>query len=149
MCAEVEGLSTDFQKDEISFTGYLTNHFQTANRLKADFSILNANDELPVFHHGDTIFLAFTIENPNDAAIDFQHSEFPMTLKAQYLDTDNSIICHYDAIPLIAPHSVYQGKAYTIVNETLDLGENRLTLSIYDKMISAMPSDGFVSIRIE
>ena len=149
VCAKVKGLSTDFQQDEISFTGYLTNHFQTANRLKADFSILNANDEIPVFHHGDTIFLAFTIENPNDATIDFQHSEFPMTLKAQYLDTDNSIICHYDAIPLIAPHSVYRGKAYTIVNETLDLGENRLTLSIYDRMISAMPADSFVSIRIE
>ena len=61
VCAEVEGLSTEFQQDEISFTGYKTNHFQTANRLIADFSILNVNDEIPVFHRGDTIFMAFSI----------------------------------------------------------------------------------------
>lgn len=149
VCAEVEGLSTEFQQDEISFTGYATNHFQTANRLIADFSILNVNDEIPIFHRGDTIFMAFSIENPNEAAVDFQHSEFPMALKAQYIDTENSIACHYDAIPLIAPHSVYQGKAYTIVNGDMNLGDNRLTLSIYDRMISSMPSSNFINIRIE
>ena len=149
VCAEVEGLSAEFQQDEISFTGYKTNHFQTANRLIADFSILNVNDEIPVFHRGDTIFMAFSIENPNEAAIDFQHSEFPMTIKAQFIDSDDSSDCHFDAIQLIAPHSVYQGKAYTIVNDSVDLGDNRLTLSIYDRMILAMPANNFVNIRIE
>ena len=149
VCAEVKGLSTEFQQDEITFTGYATNHFQTANRLIADFSILNVNDENPVFHRGDTIFMAFSIENPNEAAIDFQHSEFPMTIEAQFINSDDSSDCHYDAIQLIAPHSVYQGEAYTIVNDSVDLGDNRLTLSIYDRMILAMPANNFVNIRIE
>lgn len=149
VCAEVEGLSTEFQKDEISFTGYATNHFQTANRLIADFSILNVNDEIPIFHRGDTIFISFSIENPNEAVIDFQHSEFPMSIRAQFLDSEDSSECHYDAISLIAPHSVYQGKAYTVVNDNVDLGDNRLTLSIYDRMILAMPANNSVNIRIE
>ena len=149
VCAEVKGLSTEFQQDEITFTGYATNHFQTANRLIADFSILNVNDENPAFHRGDTIFMAFSIENPNEAAIDFQHSEFPMTIEAQFINSDDSSDCHYDAIQLIAPHSVYQGKAYTIVDDNVDLGDKRLTLSIYDRMILAMPANNFVNIRIE
>lgn len=68
-----EGRSQVFEKGNIKFTGYKTNSLQTTNRIKIVF-------DLPVkfMTTGDTISVSFTITNPCDYDIDFNHFDFPV-----------------------------------------------------------------------
>ncbi len=62
-----------------SIAAYKTNNFQSVSRMNIDFSLAKNN-----FLVNDTITLNFTIHNPYMVDIDFNHSEFPVTLSAVY-----------------------------------------------------------------
>lgn len=72
--------STLYKKDAFTFTGYRTDSLQTTNRLKIAFDM--PPDQVSA---GDTLKLAFTINNPCDYDIDFNHSQFPVRVFAAYL----------------------------------------------------------------
>jgi hypothetical protein len=72
-----EGRSQVFGKGLNSFTGYKTSSLQTTNRIKIAF-------ELPVksVSSGDTISVSFSITNPCDYDVDFNHFDFPVQVCA-------------------------------------------------------------------
>jgi len=69
-----------YVKGEYTFTGYKTDSLQTTNRLKIDFEMPSNQ-----FRAGDTVNFTFTINNPCDYDIDFNHSQFPVQVVTAYI----------------------------------------------------------------
>ena len=150
VCGAVNELSEVYHIGEVTVEGFLTDHFQTANRLITTFSITNANDaETPVFHHGDTIQVDFAIFNPYDEAIDFHDKDFGMVIKAQYLLSNDFSYCIYDDIATIKPQPSYQGHLYTVVSDEVATGPNRFALGIGDRISSFVTEEHQLKIVIE
>lgn len=150
VCGPVIGLSEEHKSGDTAFEGYLAPHFQSANRLVTQFTITNAGDEkTPVFHHGDTIRVDFSIFNPCGAPILFHHPDFGMCIKAQYLTTDDFGYCIHDDIEVFPPHSIYQGRLYTVVGDDIVAGRNRFNLGIGDRLSSFVTEESGVDIMIK
>ena len=137
VCGTLNERSEVYHVGDVAVEGYLTNHFQSANRLVTTFCITNAKATgTPVFHHGDTIQVDFTIFNPCDEVIDFHDKDFGMCIKAQYLLSNDFTFCFYDDIGLLLPQASYQGHLYTIVEDQVATGANRFALGIGDRISS-------------
>ena len=150
ICGPVNGRSETYHIGDVELEGFLCDDFSSANRLATTFNITNADsDKTPVFHHGDTLRIDFSIYNPCDAAIDFQHKDFAKSIKAHYLPGDAFSYCRYDKIMEIGPHATYQGQLYTIVNENVKLGEHQFNLGIGDRIASFVTEESGVKIKIE
>ena len=150
ICGHVIERSETYQVGEVKIEGFLTDDFSSANRLVTKFSITNANDgKTPMFHHGDTIRIDFSIYNPCDATIDFQHKDFAKIIKAHYLPGDAFSYCFYKKITEITPQATYQGQLYTIVNDEVSLGEHCFNLSIGDRISAFVTEESGMKIRIE
>ena len=150
VCGPVNGRSETYQVGDVEIEGFLSDDFSSANRLVTTFNITNAgNEKTPVFHHGDTIRIDFSIYNPCEAAIDFQHKDFAKSIKAHYLPGDAFSYCFYEKITEIGPQSTYQGQLYTIVNEEIGLGKHRFNLGIGDRISAFVTEKSGVEIKIE
>jgi len=149
-CDPSHKFSMDYQINGIKFKGFVAEHFQSANRLVTTFRITNANDaETPVFHHGDTLHVDFSIYNPYDIAVDFHHPEFDMCIKTQYLTSNDFCYCYYDDNILIPAHETYQGHLFTIVGDHVKVGKNLFTLGIGDGISSFITEENQLKIVIE
>lgn len=150
VCGAVNELSEVYHISDVTVEGFLTDHFQTANRLITTFSITNANDaETPVFHHGDTIQVDFAIFNPCNEAINFHDKDFGMVIKAQYLLSNDFSYCVYDDIATLMPQTSYQGHLYTVVSDEVATGPNRFALGIGDRISSFVTEEHQLKIVIE
>jgi hypothetical protein len=150
VCGTVNGRSETYQVGDVEIEGFLTDNFSSANRLVTTFNITNAgSDKTPVFHHGDTIRVDFSIYNPCEVPIDFHHKDFGMVVKAHYLPGDAFSFCFYKDFGIIEGQTSYQGQFYTIVNEEIGLGEHIFNLGIGDRVSSFVTEESGVKIRIE
>ena len=150
VCGPVNGRSETYQVGDVEIEGFLTDDFSSANRLVTTFEITNVNsDKTPVFHHGDTIRVDFSIYNPCKAPIDFHHKDFGKVVKAHYLPGDAFSFCFYKDFGIIEGQTSYQGQFYTIVNEEIGLGEHVFNLGIGDRVSSFVTEESGVKIRIE
>jgi len=150
ICGPVIDLSRTYRVDGVEFEGYPAEHFQSANRLVADFSLCSVNEgEIPVFHHGDTLRMDFSIFNPYDLPIDFNHSELNMNLRILFLDIPLAFPCFYDEIPIIQPQATYRGRLQVPVYSNLAPGTHRLTFAIGNRMTLFAPEGKAVEVRIE
>ena len=149
VCGPVNGRSEVYQMGDVEVEGFLTDDFSSANRLVTSFEITNAgNEKVPEFHHGDTLRIDFSIYNPCDAAIDFQHPDFAKSIKAHYLPGDAFSYCRYDKISEIGTGETYKGQLYTIINDELDCGKHLFNLGIGDRISSFVTEESGVEIRI-
>ena len=149
VCGTVNGRSKTYQVGDVEIEGFLTDNFSSANRLVTTFEITNAgSDKTPVFHHGDTIRVDFSIYNPCEAPIDFQHKDFGMVIKGHYLPGDAFSYCFHQKITEIDPKASYQGQLYTIVNEEIPLGEHLFNLGIGDRISAFVTEESGVKIKI-
>ena len=150
ICGPVIDLSKTYHIDGVEFEGYLAEHFQSANRLVLDFSINTANDgEIPVFRIGDTIHMDFSIFNPYDQPIDFNHSEMGMNLRVLFPDQLLAYPCIYEDFPPLQPNTAYRGQLKAILYNNLPTGSCRLTLAIGDRIAVFAPEGKAVEVRIE
>jgi hypothetical protein len=150
VCGPVNGLSKTYRQGDVELEGFLSDDFSSANRLVTTFEITIANKRtIPVFHHGDTIRVDFSIYNPCDAPIDFNHKDFGMIIKAHYLPGDEISYCVYEDIKEFGAQSTYQGHLYTIVGEQISLGQHRFNLGIGDRVSSFVTEESGINIRIE
>ena len=150
ICGPVIDLSRTYRVDDVEFEGYPAEHFQSANRLVADFSLCSVDEgEIPVFHHGDTLRMDFSIFNPYDLPIDFNHSELNMNLRILFLDIPLAFPCFYDEIPIIQPQATYRGRLQVPVYSNLAPGTHRLTFAIGNRMTLFAPEGKAVEVRIE
>ena len=150
ICGHVNDRSETYQVGDVEVEGFLSDDFSSVNRLVTKFDITNAiGDNTPVFHHGDTIRIDFSIYNPCDATIAFQHKDFAKSIKAHYLPGDAFGYCYYKKITEIGPKATYKGQLYTIVNDEVGIGEHRFNLGIGDRISSFVTEESGVKIRIE
>ena len=150
VCGTVNGRSETYQVGNVEIEGFLTDDFSSANRLVTTFDITNAGcDKTPVFHHGDTIRVDFSIYNPCNAPIDFQHKDFEKSIKAHYLPGDTFSYCVFKKIMEIGSQISYQEQLYTIVNNEISPGEYVFNLGIGDRISSFVTEESGVKIRIE
>ena len=150
VCGRVNERSETYSIGDVEIEGFLCDDFSSANRLVTTFNITNANgDKTPVFHHGDTIHVDFSIYNPCNATIEFQHKDFLKNIKAHYLPGDAFSYCFHQKITEIGSKATYQGQLYTIVNEEIGLGEHIFNLGIGDRISSFVTEESGVKIRIE
>ena len=149
ICGPVIDLSKTYHIDGVEFEGYLAEHFQSANRLVLDFSINTANDgEIPVFRIGDTINMDFSIFNPYDQPIDFNHSEMGMNLRVLFPDQLLAYPCIYEDFPPLQPNTAYRGQLKAILYNNLPTGSCRLTLAIGDRIAVFAPIENCLNINI-
>jgi len=149
VCGHVLGLSQNYHVGDVVFEGCLMKQFQSANRLKTDFSITNYDtDKTLVLHSGDTLQIHFSIYNPYTQPVEFKHDEMSLCIKAQYLMTNEIEYCFYDDNIVIAPHSTYEGHLYTIVGDSLKSGRNRLTLGIGDRISSFITEENYRDVIV-
>ena len=135
---------------DVKFDGHMTRHFQTANRLETHFKLVNvAENTTPVFHHGDTIFLDFSIYNPYNQAIDFHHEELFMCLKLLFLSSNEALYGRYKDINVLFPYSTYEGRFYTVIGENITTGRNRIALGISDRIATFTTDGNEIEILIE
>ena len=143
-------LSKDYQVDGVVIKGFLAEHYQSANRLVTSFRFTNADEaRTPVFHHGDTIQVDFSIYNPYGRDIDFHHPEFDLCIKAQYLLGDAFSYCFYDDITFIPAYDSYQGHLFTVVDDSIKTGKNLFALGIGDGISSFVTEGSTKEIIIE
>jgi len=79
ICAPAADKSQSYKVGNYTVEGYVAEHFQSVNRVKIDFELTKKE-----VYQGDTLCIAFEISNPSGTAIDFQHSEFPVTCQVGY-----------------------------------------------------------------
>jgi hypothetical protein len=150
VCGTVNERSETYTIGDVEIEGFLCDDFSSANRLVTTFEITNAgSDKTPVFHHGDTIRVDFSIYNPCEAPIDFHHKDFGMVIKGHYLPGDAFSYCFHQKITEIEPNATYQGQLYTIVNEEIPLGEHLFNLGIGDRISAFVTEESGVKIKIE
>lgn len=152
ICSPVNDRSEVYQVGDIEVEGFFSDDFSTANRLVTRFSITNAlSDKTPVFHHGDTLHIDFSIHNPNSATVEFQHKDFAKSIKAHYLPGDAFSYCVYDykGLKRIGAKASYHGQLYTIVGDDITPGEYLFNLGIGDRIAAFVTEDSGVKIRIE
>ena len=143
-------LSKDYQVDGVVIKGFLAEHYQSANRLVTSFRFTNADEaRTPVFHHGDTIQVDFSIYNPYGRDIDFHHPEFDLCIKAQYLLGDAFSYCFYNDITFIPAYDSYQGHLFTVVDDSIKTGKNLFALGIGDGISSFVTEGSTKEIIIE
>ena len=143
-------LSKDYQVDGVVIKGFLAEHYQSANRLVTSFHFTNADEaRTPVFHHGDTIQVDFSIYNPYGRDIDFHHPEFALCIKAQYLLGDAFSYCFYNDITFIPAYDSYQGHLFTVVDDSIKTGKNLFALGIGDGISSFVTEGSPKEIIIE
>ena len=150
VCTPYHRLAKDYQVYGTKFKGFLTLHFQSANRLVTTFRITNSlSTETPVFHHGDTIQVEFSIHNPYDQAVDFHHPEFNLCIKAHYLPGDEFGYCHYDDNIVIPAHETYHGHLFTVIDSGINVGKKHFNLGIGDGISSFVTEENQMKIIIE
>ena len=150
VCGLVNGRSKTYQIGDIEVEGFLSDDFNSANRLVTHFRITNAGDEeIPVFHHGDTLRIDFSIHNPCPAPIDFQHPDFGKSLKLHYLPGDAFSYCFYDKIKEIGPGATYQGQLYTLVGDEISPDEYLINIGVGDRIAAFVTEESGIKIRIE
>ena len=150
ICCHINERSEIYQVGDVKIEGFLTDDFSSANRLVTTFDITNAGrDKIPVFHHGDTIRVDFSIFNPCEAPIDFHHKDFGMVIKAHYLLGDAFSFCFYKKITEIEPQATYHDQLYTIVGNEIESGKYIFNLGIGDRIASFVTEESGVKIRIE
>ena len=150
VCSPSHKLSKAYQINGVEFHGFITEHFQSANRLVTALHITNRDAaEMPVFHHGDTIHVDFSIYNPYNQAIDFHHPEFDMCIKAQYLLSNDFSYCFYKDITVIPAQKTYNGHLFTVVNNDIKTGKNRFTLGIGDGISSFVTEENQIEIIVK
>ena len=150
ICGTVNERSETYTIGDVEIEGFLCDDFSSANRLVTTFNITNAClERTPVFHHGDTIHVDFSIYNPCNATIDFQHKDFLKNIKAHYLPGDAFSYCFHQKITEIGPKATYQGQLYTIVNDEIPLGEHLFNLGIGDRISAFVTEESSVKIKIE
>ena len=150
VCGAEGNISQTYKVENVQFDGYLTEHFQTANRLETHFKLANISENaMPVFHHGDTISLDFSIHNHYNQAIDFHHKEFDMCLKLLLLSSNKALYGYYNDIRLLQPHSTYKGQFFTIIGENIAKGRNLITLGISDRIATFTTDGNEIEIFIE
>ena len=142
--------SKEYQVNGVEIKGFLAEHYQSANRLVTSFRFTNADEaRTPVFHHGDTIQVDFSIYNPYGRDIDFHHPEFDLCIKAQYLLGDAFSYCFYDDITFIPAYDSYQGHLFTVVDDSIKTGKNLFALGIGDGISSFVTEGSPKEIIIE
>ncbi|MBR1514265.1 MAG: glycosyltransferase family 39 protein [Bacteroidales bacterium] len=135
VCGSDGNISETFKVEKVEFSGYMAEHFQTANRLVTEFKITNADEpKTPVFHVGDTIEMDFSIHNPYDQPIDFHHEEFDMGLKVLFLANDSFSYAIHQKINLIVPCQTHEGHLSAIIGKDVKLGKNRIALGVSDRI---------------
>ena len=150
ICGPVNGRSDTYQVGDVEIEGFLCDDFSSANRLVTTFKITNSSsNKTSVFHHGDTIHVDFSIFNPCEAPINFQHKDFNMAIKAHYLPGDAFSYCFYKKITEIAPQTTYHGQLYTIVNDEIGLGKHCFNLGIGDRISAFVTEESGIEIKIE
>ena len=149
VCAPYHKLSKEYQINGVKFKGFLAEFFQSANRLETSFHITNASDKTPVFHHGDTLHIDFSIHNPYSQAVDFHHPEFDLCIKAHYLPGDDFGYCQYDDKIFIPAHETYHGHLITVVGENVKEGKKHFTLGIGDGIGSFVTEGSQMKVIVE
>ena len=150
VCTPYHKLSKEYQINGVEFKGFLAEFFQSANRLETSFCITNASsDQTPVFHHGDTLHIEFSIHNPYDQAVVFHHPEFDLCIKAHYLPGDGFSYCQYDDNIFIPAHETYHGHLVTVVSENVKEGKKHFALGIGDGIGSFVTEGSQTKIIVE
>ena len=140
VCSPMSGLSIPYRVGEVGFEGRLVRSFQSANRLNVDFQLVNIdNKDIPVFHHGDTLWMDFTVHNPYPASVNFHDSELKMTLNVLFPDLNIMLMCFHEPIPVLQPEETYQGRLFTIVNGDVPSGQHSVMLAIGDRVTLYAP----------
>ena len=75
ICLNQLSNSQIYVSDTIGFGGFITENLQTVNRMKITFSFKQED-----FYPGDSVRLSFSLHNPYEYDIDFDHSQFPVEL---------------------------------------------------------------------
>ena len=149
VCGPVLNLSDTVRYGNHLVEGYLMHSFQSPNRLVADFKILGHDDEKPVvLHHGDTIFMEFSIFNPLGKAYGFQHEEMQTNLSLSYQFTNQYGHFYYDKAIRIEPHSTYLGTLSAIVGGEVSMGRNRLSLCLGDAVSPYCTEGNYVDVLV-
>ena len=127
----VYGLASgqSFKVGDESFTGTLTDNFQTANRLEMQFTLSHPKC-IPIVHIGDTLRFDFTIQNPCRQAIEFQPE---MMLKLLLVDDNEVRYGSYEPIEMLNPDEIYKGSFSVVLGPETRWGKNHLLLSIGDR----------------
>lgn len=72
-----------YVSDTAGFGGFVTDSLQTVNRMKIIFRLIKEN-----FNPGDSLRVQFSIHNPYEFDIDFNHKRFPVELCIIFLKKD-------------------------------------------------------------
>ena len=150
VCTPYHKFSQEYQINGVEFKGFLAEFFQSANRLETSFRITNAStDQTPVFHHGDTLHIDFSIYNPYNQAVDFNHPEFDLCIKAHYLPGNDFSYCYYDDNIFIPAHETYHGHLFTVVGKDVKEGKKHFALGIGDGIGSFVTEGSQTKIIVE
>ena len=90
----------------------------------------------------------FSIFNPYDQPIDFNHSEMEMNLRVLFPDQLLAYPCIYEDFPPLQPNTAYRGQLKAILYNNFPTGSCRLTLAIGDRIAVFAPIENCLSINI-
>jgi hypothetical protein len=102
----------------LQFCGFETDSLQTVNRMKISYSMTRSE-----FHPGDSISLPFTMENPYNYDIDFNHHQFPVTVCLVFRKGKETIVQHVslsDPPGIISSGSTIERRLTAVIPELPD-----------------------------
>jgi hypothetical protein len=121
-----EGRSKKFEKGRIKFSGFKTDSLQTTNRMRIVF-----DESMKTVKSGDSISVPFTMYNPSDNDIDFNHPQFPVQVCTALIKGEETYIQY---VVLSEPIGIlHKGES---LQRTLKTGIPDLPSGIYNFGIS-------------
>jgi hypothetical protein len=92
ICLNQHTNSEIYVSDTMRFGGFRTDSLQTVNRMKIEFDSGEG-----IRHSGDTLQLSFSLHNPCEFDIDFNHRHFPVSFSMVFIR--GKILYIYDVFP--------------------------------------------------
>ncbi|MDR0233038.1 MAG: glycosyltransferase family 39 protein [Dysgonamonadaceae bacterium] len=141
--------SSEYIIDGKSFFGFFAENFQSVNRLQIEYELIEQE-----VRAGDRLVLPFTIQNPTNSAIDFEHPEFPVTWNAAYSKNVrrapwNYVECQLNfPIPVLPARTSasFRGNLTTTVPD-FEEGEYLFTITLVNSLCAARNSS-FILLKI-
>ncbi|MDR3188143.1 MAG: glycosyltransferase family 39 protein [Prevotellaceae bacterium] len=148
ICQYSDAKSQQYEVNGHVFHGYFAKEFQSVNRVKITYALPDAT-----LKSGDTLHLPFTIHNPDSYAINFDHPELPVSLKAFYLSYQggkkHTEFADCQLEPPVATLSGNQTRKgiLTTVIPNLPSAEAQLAITLVNPICAARNSD-FALLKI-
>jgi hypothetical protein len=115
---ERKGISNSYGSGFLEFYGFEADSLQTVNRMKIYFSLSG-----DIYNSGDSVKIHFTLQNPYNFDVDFNHRQFPVKVCLVFMKgekTTEQAVSLSEPINTVSAGATIERNLYTVIPDLPD-----------------------------